>query len=152
MLFGYPHSGSKVYDEDVVGDVINGVGVLARHAEKTGAVGDLCVGSQILTNYEISLAHLGLPNRGIIMGTRSVFTDTPVGKRTTPIDAAALSGPSLVALTRNVTSDLFSPFGLPQPYQMTMDSQLVLQFFSDQGREQAEHWATQAAVQILRSD
>ena len=152
MLVGYPDSSAVgVDDEDVVGDVINGLGVLARHADMTGAVGDLCVGSQILTNYEMSLARLGLPGRRVIRETRPVWTDTPIGKRTAPIEAVVVPGPSLVALTRNVTSDLFSPFGLPQPLQITVDNKLDRRFFADQGR-QAAHWAKQAGVRIVDSD
>lgn len=144
--------GIPVWDEELVGDVINGLGVLARHANKAGAVGDLCIGSQILTNPGLSLGHANPLGRVMAMRrARPVAGDTPIGKRTTPIDGAADPGPSLVALTRNVTSDLFSPFGIPQTYHITANNQLVLSLFRERGT-QVRDWAVKAGVQICQSN
>lgn len=134
-----------VWDEEVVGDVINGLGVLARHASKAGAAGDLCIGSQILTNSGLSLGHFSRGKPRPMRDSRSVGGDTPIGKRTTPIDGAAVPGPALVALTRNVTGDLFSPFGIPQTHHITADNRLVLSRFYER-KEQVQKWAHEAGV------
>ena len=118
---------------------------------KAGAAGDLIIGSQILTDHRLSLGRvnrLGVPTE--MRGARPVEGDTAIGKRTTPIEGAAVPGPSLVALARNVTSDLFSPFGIPQAYHFTGQNQLVLPPFRER-INQVKDWAEEAGVPVADS-
>lgn len=167
IAFGHPgirsiHNDASemrdVYDEHVVVDVIHGLGVLSNHAIRTGATGDLSIGSQLCSDRPVALFQYRSHHYcGQLGNTRAVDRRTPLGMRSTPIEGPALPSPDLVALTRSVVTDLFSSFGLAQPIQITARNQLVLRgFYRDQSgpidiHRNIEKWATSAGIESINS-
>ena len=144
-----------VYDEHVVSDVIHGLCVLSNHAIRTGATGDLTVGSQLFSDRLMALFQYRGTFRGQLSGTRTVDRITPVAMRSTPVELPSVPSPDLLALARLILSDTFSTFGLPQPYQITSENQLNLRHFyrfqagpSDARKDLAE-WAAEAGIESI---
>lgn len=158
VIFGYPESlqvhnvdktWSAVFDEQVFGDLVNGLELLSRHASATGAVGDVTIGAQVFSERPIVLAqlrrrHIG-PSR---IAGRTVRDATPIAMRSTTIAAAAAPSPSLLASARLIATDLFSAFGLAQPEQVTVDNQLVLKGFRERLHPALKAWANNAGVEV----
>lgn len=147
---------ATVVDEEVVASVINCIGVLAHHAIAVGAIGDLMVGSQIFANRPILLCQIpssmprpGSQHPGQLYKTRAVDHASPVGMRSTPLESVAIPSPDVMALTRNVTSDLFSPFGQPQPLQISVDNQLILKHFQRNTHTSITRWADKSGVEVI---
>ena len=159
VIFGYPESPqvhdvdktwSALFDEQVFGDVVNGLEVLSRHASTTGAVGDVTIGSQVFSEWPIVLAQLrdyySGPSR---IGGRAVSVATPIAMRSATIAAAEVPSPSLLATARLIATDLFSAFGLAQPKQVTVDNQLVLGGFHEKLHPALKAWANNAGVEVI---
>ena len=153
-----PSEVRDIYDEHVVVDVIHGLAVLSNHAIRTGATGDLSIGSQLCADRPVALfqyqSHYG---HGQLGNTRSVDQATPLAMRSTPIEAPARPSPDLIALTRTLVTDLFSSFGLEQPLQITASNQLVLrgfyrhQFGPVDIHQHIQEWATAAGIESINS-
>ena len=158
VIFGYPESvkvydvaptWSALFDEQVFGDVANGLEVLAQHAGAAGAVGDVTIGAQVFSERPIVLAQLRHHRIGPSRITgRTVSDATPIAMRSTTIAAAATPSPSLLATARLIATDLFSAFGLAQPEQVTVDNQLVLEGFREKLHPALKAWATNAGVEV----
>ena len=164
IAFGHPgiqnihedaHELRDVYDEHVVSDVIHGLGVLSNHAIRAGATGDLSVGSQLCSDRPMALFQYRYMQYGQLGNTRAVDRMTPIGVRSTPIEIPSVPSLGLLALARSVATDLFSAFGLSQPYQITADNQLdVRHFYYDQfdyvdSRKNLGNWASAAGIDSL---
>ena len=159
VIFGYPESTevddvdttwSVLFDEQVFGDVVNGLEVLSQHASATGAVGDLTIGAQVFSECPIVLSqdrhlHIG-PSR---IGGRIVSDATPIAMRSTTIAGAAALSPSLLGTARMLATDLFSAFGLAQPKQVTVQNQLALEGFREKQHQALKAWATNAGVEVV---
>lgn len=158
VIFGYPESvkvydvaptWSALFDEQVFGDVVNGLEVLAQHAGAAGAVGDVTIGAQVFSERPIVLAQLRHHRIGPSRITgRTVSDAAPIAMRSTTIAAAATPSPSLLATARLIATDLFSAFGLAQPEQVTVDNQLVLEGFREKLHPGLKAWATNAGVEV----
>lgn len=164
IAFGHPgihniHQGSSdvrdVYDEHVLADVIHGLGVLSNHATRAGVSGDLSIGAQLRSDRYMALFQYRHTQYGQLTNTRLVDHMTPLAMRSTPIEAPSVPGPDLAALTRSVVTDLFSSFGLSQPYQITAGNQLdVRHFYRDQFgpfdiRKNLGDWAKAAGIDAI---
>ncbi|MCY3851372.1 MAG: hypothetical protein OXF75_11335 [Acidimicrobiaceae bacterium] len=144
-----------VYDEHVLADVIHGLDVLSNHAIRAGVTGDLSIGAQLQSDRYMALFQYRHMQYGQLASTRLVDHMTPLALRSTPIEAPSVPGSDLMALTRSVVTDLFSSFGLSQPYQITADNQLdVRHFYRDQFgpvdiRKNLGDWAKAAGIDAI---
>ena len=144
-----------VYDEHIVSDVIHGLGVLSNHAIRTGATGDLSIGSQFRSDRSMALFQYRYMQYGQLANTRAVDHTTPLALRSTPIEAPSVLGPDLMALARSILTDLFSSFGLSHPHQITADNQLdVRHFYRDRFgqfdiRKNLGEWASNAGIESI---
>ena len=159
VVFGYPTrlriegldaETNATFDDKVFGDVINGLEILARHAGETGAVGELTIGAQLFSKRPIAVCQDRLrnidPSR---VSSKTVRGGTPIAIRTTTIESVAVQGLARVALTRLISTDLFSSFGVAQPEQVTVKDQLVLEGFHEKSHQHLKTWAAEAGVEVV---
>ncbi len=119
LLVGYPYMSyisddgplTKIWDEEIVVNAINGLGVLTRHASSAGAIGDITIGAQLFAPCGIVLHQYRHSRDGLIYGTRRVDKETPIAMRSAPLEPVSTPGNAVLSLARNIVSDLFSPFG-----------------------------------------
>jgi hypothetical protein len=140
-----------LYDEFVVGDLINGVGVLAQHAQRCGATGDVQASVQLLMGDKakvLSKIRDMLP--GVLPGTRPAEGDIGPASRTLSLEGSAAPGADRLAGVRMLAGDLFSAFGLAAPLQISQESKLVQSAFHP--REilpGVKLWAEQSNVELV---
>jgi len=160
LVFGYPGGhGSRgieegtaaVFDEYLIGDVLNGTMVLGTHAQRCGARGDLGLSAFLTSEMPMALAEYRSKFPGPLAGTRTVAGPTPKGARTAHLDDAIIPSPALVNVARLVLTDLISNFGLPQPQQITVDNELVRNRFNRDWHDPMETWAAAASVTVVDS-
>jgi hypothetical protein len=137
-----------IYDEHLVGDVINGLAVLASHAARTGASGAANLTAQLgWSDKPLVLAEHRSQFPGPIAGLRSVPT-TGVSRRSVDLDVV-LDGRSRLGAVRLVAGDLLSSFGLPEPQQITAELQLVRNRTDRRWWQWMEEWAGANGVEII---
>ena len=157
LLVGYPYACQKsndgplttILDEEIVVNVINGLGVLIRHASSVGAIGDVTIGAQFFAPCRIALHHPRNSQQPRIRGTRSVNQETPIALRSAPLEPVSTPGNAVLSLARNIVSDLFSPFGLAQPFQITPEGALDIRHFDRRYHSVIRTWATQTGIEVI---
>ena len=156
LLVGYPYmsqmsgggSPTRIFDEEIVVNVINGLGVLTRHASSAGAIGDVSIGAQFFAPGRIALHQYRHFPHGLIRGTRRVDQETPIAMRSAPLEPVSTPGSAVLSLARNIVSDLFSPFGLAQPLQITPEGALDIRHFDRKYHSVIRTWAMQAGIEV----
>lgn len=125
-----------VYDELLVGDLINGLGILAEHARRSSSSGDVEVAAQLLCPEEpLSLNQFRSNMPGQLPGSRRLLGNVDPARRTFTMDGSADAGSERIANVRLLAGDLFSAFGIAEPSQINESNQLV-----QAGFQQAEIW------------
>ena len=156
LLIGYPYMSdmsngaryTKIHDEEIVVNVVNGLGVLARHSIAVGVIGDITIGAQVFAPCPIVLCQYGQFRHGMIRGSRRVDEETPIAMRSAPLEPVSTPGSAVLSLARNIVSDLFSPFGLAQPLQITPEGALDISHFDRKYHSVIRTWAMQAGIQV----
>ena len=140
---------SMVYDEHLIGDLINAVGVLANHAARAGAVGYLSVSAELLSQKPMLIGQYRADMPGQLHGTRPVPKSTGRSEHNAPLDALVLAGVDRVALARLLALDLLSAFGLPEVQQVTPSGEFALDRFARDRTPHVERWAEAAGVETV---
>ncbi len=158
LLFGYVGGRNMVgvgedvipiYDEHLLGDIVNGLRVLATHSVRSGSSGNGQVRAELLsTSLPMVLAQYRSRFPGELDGTKRVAGTTGVTSRTIPLAASSVPSPELLGGARMLTADLGSAFGQPEPQQVTMDLQLRRARFQRDWQGWFESWAEHAGVEI----
>lgn len=137
---------SMVYDEHLIGDLINAVGVLANHAARAGAVGHLSVSAELVSEKPMLIGQYRATMPGQLHGTRPVPKSTGRSAHNAALDALVLAGVDRVALVRLLALDLLSAFGLPEVQQITATGEFVIDRFTRDRKPHVERWAQAAGV------
>ncbi len=141
---------AMVCDEFLLADVINLAGVLARHAQYTGAVGDLTVACRLVSRQPMVLGYY----RGFMasqLGQTREIESTATSIHTAPIEGLVEPGPARLALARLLVGDLSSAFGHPEPLQVDRDGALVIDQFYRDHQARVAAWAESAGVPTVAS-
>jgi len=157
LVFGYlggdgdvgASAGSlHLYDEFVVADLINGLGVLAEHARRTGSSGEVEVAAQIIRPSEpLTLNQYRGWMPGMLPGSRGLVQDVEPVRRTFTIDGSADAGPEQVGNVRLLAGDMFSAFGVAEPLQINDRFQLIeAGFHAADTWPGAKNWAERNGV------
>ena len=137
-----------VYDEHLVGDVINGLAVLAHHASRTGGSGAVNLTARLgWSDKPLVLAEHRSQFPGPVDGLRSV-PRTGISRRSADLDVV-LDGRARLGVVRLVAGDLLSSFGWPEPQQITAELQLVRYRTHRQWWQWAENWAGANGVAMI---
>lgn len=137
---------SMIYDEHVIGDLMNAVGLLAGHAARTGAVGYLSVSAELVSEKPMLIGQYRSMWKGQFDGTRQVQKSTGRSEHAAPLDGLVMPGVDRVALARLLALDLLSSFGLPEVQQVTPSGEFALDRFTNERRPYVERWAEAAGV------
>jgi hypothetical protein len=160
-VFGYPGgpdamgavpNTSMVWDEHLVGDLINAIGILARHALKTTATGAVTVQAELLSSKPMLVGQYRrsiMP--GQLSGSRQVDGSTGLSRHTSLLDDLAVGGVARVALARLLALDLLSAFGLAQVQQITDDGAFALDRFQQPWQQSVRDWAASYDVPVIAS-
>lgn len=148
---GIPNGTIGIFDEYVVGDLVNGIGVLASHASRCGASGIVHLAAQLSGAGDMVLAESRSNDPGILEDTRLVVRSTGRSRRSVPLDATASPSSDRIAATRLLALDLFSAFGLPEPQQITNELRLVRRKFQSAWQPRMEEWASKAQVEVIEN-
>jgi hypothetical protein len=146
-----PEASAAVYDEHLVGAIVNGLAVTARHADQSGASGGLNISAELFGPAQASMYLTQYRNwRGgePLDGTESVGRATPVAVHSAPLDLLLAPGPEVVSLARLLLADLMSAFGLAEPLQIAEDLTLNRQMFHREWQSRLEAWCKAAGVEI----
>lgn len=159
LLFGYAGGRNMIgvgeevvpiYDEHLLGDVVNGLGVLATHAARSGAAGDAQVSAQLISRIRpMVLAEYRSNFPGQLRDTRSVAQSTGVTRRTVLLADSTTRGVDLLGAAQMLVADLGSAFGQAEPQQVSTDLQLVLNRFQREWQARLRRWAEAGDVQIV---
>ncbi|HVX23321.1 MAG TPA: ATP-binding protein [Acidimicrobiales bacterium] len=138
-----------LYDEFLIGDLINGLGLLTQHCLRAGGNGN----AQVAATVEVPSGGLvvGQPRwsiQGMLEGTR-VAEGVGISRHTISADACAQPGRDRLAAVRLLAGDLLSAFGQPEPLQITDELQLVKQQFLQEWRDRVGAWGVRAGVECL---
>ncbi len=146
--FGPPADAVVVYDEFMIADLVNAIGVLARHAQRAGAVGHLSFAAQIVSSQPAVLGHpRGYRPGRYDSGVR--VTATGWSEHDVPLDDVAAAGVERLALARLLALDLFSAFGMAEVAQIAEGPALSWQHFGSEAKRPVEQWARTAGVPIV---
>jgi hypothetical protein len=148
---GIPKGAIGIFDEYVVGDLVNGIGVLASHASRCGASGIVQLAAQLIGAGSMVLAQFRSNPSGPIGDTRSVLRSTGHSRHSVPLDATASPSPDRIAAARLLALDLFSAFALPEPQQITSELQLVRRGFNAEWQPRMEQRAAEAQVEVIEN-
>lgn len=152
LAYGYPADRGQIgilrenrplYDEFLVSDLINGLGVLAQHALRTGAGGAIQVTTEIVASDEpIVLAQYRSQMPGPLPGSRPRSNGAGPARHSLSLEGSADRGPDRLSGVRLLASDLFSAFGIAEPPQINNQNQPVLSGFHPQDfRPRVDSWA-----------
>ena len=138
-----------LYDEFVVGDLINGLGVLAQHSLRAGAVGDIQVAAEVLGGTKtLVLGECRSPLQGVLPGTRPIGGGTGVSRHTLSLEGSAGLGSDRLSSVRAIVADLFSAFGVAEPLQITSDNKIVRGAFHRDFQPRIGAWLEKADVEV----
>ncbi len=141
---------SVVYDEHLLGDLVNLLATLGEHAIRSGATGDVQVAAEMLpTNEPMAIGQYRSSFPGPLAESGTVIRSTGVSTSTFPLETLT-PGPDLVAAVRLLLLDLGSAFGLAEPQQITEDLALVRNRFTRERAPAVETWAAHAGVEIVK--
>ncbi|HEY8543970.1 MAG TPA: hypothetical protein VIL36_02940, partial [Acidimicrobiales bacterium] len=141
---------SMIFDEHVVADLINTVGLAAQYAAATGAAGYLSIGAELVSsNSAMLLAKYRSGFHEVLNGTRQVTGTSGRSEQLSDLDDLAAPGPSRVAVARLLALDLFSAFGLPEVQQITADGELALDHFYKHRQDRVKEWASAAGIPVV---
>lgn len=148
VLGGDAEDSVRIYDEHVWGDLVNGLGVLARHAIRAGTAGDAQVSAAVVCPGRMALAQYRAQFAGVLRDTFPIDNTTGVSRHTISLDACVAPGPELVGAARLLGSDLSSAFGVPEPQQAD-GLALILDRFHRDHSDRVKRWADEAGVELL---
>jgi hypothetical protein len=160
-VFGYPGGAGSIgipdftlalFDEHLVGDVLNGTMMLAEHALRSGAIGSATIAAELtwFSWKPVLLAQYRTQNMaGALHDTHGVSGGVGPARHTVNLESLRAEGRDAVAVARLLLADLESAFGLPEPQQITMASQLVRNRFQADWHGAVEEWAARRAVELV---
>jgi hypothetical protein len=137
---------SMVYDEHLIGDIINSLGVLAKHAALTGAVGYLSITAEVVSEKPMLIGQYRGNWTGQFEGTRAVLSSTGRSEHVGSIDDLVQPGPGRVALARLLALDLLSAFGMADVQQITENGEFAIDRFIADRHQKVKNWADGAGV------
>lgn len=144
-----------IADEDIVGCLVNGIWSLSQWAiDWAGTAGDATLLVELYPpeQYPMTLwQYRGtIPDR--LHGARDVSADTGLVTMTISLDAIRSTAADLLLVTRQVTRDLESAFGVLGPPQITQDGELRWRYFFRDKHDPLRRWAEARGVQVLEDD
>jgi len=158
LLFGYVGGRNMIgarddvvpiYDEHLLGDIVNGIRILATHSVRSGSSGNGQVRAELVSSsLPMVLAQYRSRFPGELDGTKRVAETTGSTSRTIPLAASSVQSSDLLGAARMMVTDLGSAFGQPEPQQVTADLQLRRSRFQRDWQPQLERWAEHAGVAI----
>ncbi len=159
LAYGYPafreqmgilRDHRPLYDEFLIADLINGLGVLAQHALRTGAGGAIQVATEIVAGDEpIVLAQYRSQMPGPLPRSRPRSNGAGPTRHSLSLEGSADRGPDRLSGVRLLSSDLFSAFGIAEPAQISNQNRPVLSGFHPQDfRPRVESWARRNAFDL----
>jgi hypothetical protein len=141
----------EIVDEMLIGDVINCLLILGQHAvDRCFTGGDAIALAEFwsATGLSIILTGLGRDDRvEQLEGSIDVEVSTERSNHTVSLENVASAGPGLLLVARLILCDLMSPFGVPEPRQLSEDGRINLRSITPNFKSAMQGWAYTYGVQ-----
>jgi Putative DNA-binding domain len=150
---GISETTSAIYDEHLIGDLLNGVATLAEHAIRCGAAADVTVSARLLCR-RLPMGvgqYRSQMSIGTLYGSHAAGRETGISRHTIPLESLLTDGRERVLGARLLGADLLSAFGLPEPQQITTDLELVRNCFANDIVSTVEQWAERHHVPFVQN-